>query len=328
MFDLLARLSCIAVLAAIGGCSAYPTTQQTTGLDTAMVIEKIRCQVGSAVRTTAIEYIRHFGDEYVYPGLTGKELAEEIASGKHDYGYYAPRLLHRDIKRNFAYYDQAKVGYDFTLDNKEQNTQSVGSDLTRRFLRRVDTLSLLGTNDLTRQVQRNFRVLDEFRMLGGDAFASACAPVLANLSVNIEYPIAGRLPFESLVNNFVVANELLHLQGDEKTPAIPRMADTIMFTTKISLNIDPAAAYNPVGTGLLPSTLGFKFDNVRTDYHKVIVAITVPQRTTIVDRAGNARAVVLPAREQVSQTLDEQRDRNVQNAIVKLGDAFSSGIPF
>ena len=328
MSIVVARLLCAALLAIVGGCSIYPTTEQTTGFDTGLIIQKIRCQMGWAVRTTAIEHIRQFGDMQVYPGLSGKQLAYEIENGVHPYGYYNRSLIHPAIRRNFAYYDQAKVGYDFSLDNKEQNKQSIGGDVTRRFVRRVDTLALFGENDLTRQVQRNFRIQDEFRQLGSDSFARQCKPILANLRVNIEFPITGRLPFENLVDSFIVANEQQHLQGDEKTPAIPKMADTIMFTTKTTLNVDPAAAYNPVGRGVLPSTLGFKFDNIRTDYHKVIVAIEVPQRKLFVDQAGTIRSITLSGREQVSRTLDEQRERNVQNAIVKIGDALSSGLPF
>ncbi|GJD92455.1 hypothetical protein BHAOGJBA_6009 [Methylobacterium hispanicum] len=322
-----ARVSCAALFVLAGGCSVYPTTDQSTGFDTSRIIQKIRCQMGRAVRATAIEHIRQFGDRMVYPGKTGKQLAAEIEGGR-PYDSYDRRLVIPEIRRNFTYYDTAKVGYDFSLDNKEQNKQSVGGVVTRRFLRRVDALGLFGENDLTRQVQRNFRILDEFRQLGSDAFAEECAPVLADLSINIEFPIAGRLPFENLVDSFVVANERQHLQGDEKTPAIPKMADTIMFTTKISLNVDPAAAYNPVGRGVLPSTLGFSFNNIRTDYHKVIVAIEVPQRKVLVDQAGIVRRLPLSDRDQVSRTLDEQRERNVQNAIVKIGDALSSGLPF
>lgn len=261
-----------------GACSIYPTTQDTTGLRTYDIVRHVRCETRYSVARfyTGVFKNEENIDSISYAGMTGREVLERLSSpATLRYWDIDWKKLHPRVKKVWKNYGDASVSYDFTLDNTEMNTQGAQLDITRGVFGQTSRLPFSLKDDKTRQVLRNFRVFDTFaELVQANRLGDYCKGVGG--PENWHYPMAGRKNIHDLVQNFLDLNQSGNLSGPADRPTAPTMADTVQFTTKVALNADPFLVLNPITRTFTPTGATFNLDNYRQDYHKVIIAISLP----------------------------------------------------
>lgn len=327
-------LSCIAAFAS--ACSVYPLPQDVSGVTTKSIVQKMRCEARDALRRAAIRHLRSLTDgKPVAWGLTGPALADDLESHPNNFLKLKIATLRGKAQDDFKYYANSQVAYDFTLRGLESNTQGLDVAADQLFLRRVNSVGFKAEGLRERDVSRSFILVDGFETLTTEVGDTYCNEVRG---IDLIYPMAGSAPLDDLVETYVYTNAFAEfgtkdskpvgIKGTDALPAVPQMADTIIFKTRLTGNIDPGVAFNPVGPGLFLSSIAFRNDNYREDNHKVIVTLTTAPVTTLKGRtlAG------LPLTRAPGQALrletgvgsiTFQRNKNYQDNIGRIGDGIS-----
>jgi hypothetical protein len=332
---------------AFGGCATYPLSQDTSGATTDEIVANVRCQARRAVRRAFRNAMETFGSHpvalIVQSGrkstYTGTDIIRKIDDGTLDYRDLRVDQFVGIAKYPMNYYATTQVAYEFTLDATEKNTQGVGIDLVRDFLRRADKIGINVSTDLTREISRTFTVQDSFLNLAAGISSSYCRD---EFKPNIIYPLTGNMPVTDLVDSYIKINQFNilsktkysaedyaknyepHLggsfQGTEGGPSTPQMADTITFTTKLISKSEPSIQYNPLGPGFSVAGLGFVNNNSREDKHKLIVTITTSEVDKDKNALGRGRDFI------INPTPDDRRFDAQQAVIAKREKDFQDSV--
>ena len=288
---------------------------------------------------------------------TGPQLADLFEQDPTKFEIIHVKDLEPYARTAFNYYEQSQIAYEFSLHLTESNIDDINIGLGRNFTTRKDNIALSATSTRTRDVKRVFNIVDTFGELAAVQDGSYCQ---RPKPANIVYPLVGRLPVEDLISSFINTNEFGHLgpsleniptiAGTKANPAVSQMGDTIIFTTKFEGVVNPtfmlpAAA----GMGFLPASAGFKTDDYREDVHQVdIVVSTSPDaaklgrlRAKLSPPNGfterlydvNPRTIALKPAFGIDKTdgrvlfalqaLQDQKSKNVQDAIIRIGNSLS-----
>ncbi|MCJ2142219.1 hypothetical protein [Methylobacterium sp. E-066] len=315
----------------IAGCAVYPLPQDSAGVKTKDIVANIRCQARRAVRRAAINTLESFKTDYVTARYRGFELARLLDSDDTNWDRFSKINLFTNKKARdlFSYYATSLVTYEFTLRMTEENKQGAGVDLARQFLRRVDRIGIGATEGRLRDNSRIFSLHDTFYNLATGINNDYCKE---NPGVDFVFPTRGHLPVEDLIDTYTYINEWATLDkannpnfmGTPKGPATRQMADTITFTTKLTVINNPTIAYNPVGYGFFASGVNFTNENSRQDLHKVIVTLTT---TDVPDGRGDFKsASPLPPdalRKSGEDAIVSVRSKNAQDDLSMIAQSIS-----
>ncbi|WP_375462512.1 hypothetical protein [uncultured Methylobacterium sp.] len=323
---------CLALLACcLSACSSYPLPQDVSGFDTAAIIANVRCEARDAVRDAVIANLKTF-KEPVYRDMTGPELAEALEYGRKPFSEIRIDDLKGKAYEPFKYYRNTQIAYDFSLKGDVSNTQGFDLALVRNFGLRKDTLGFKDSSERQRQVTRGFWAWDRFETVINIPNAYCDKAKI----VNLVYSITGSMPIYDLISNYISANNLEilakpkdagNVRGTEEAPAIPQMGDIISFRTKLVGNMTPTFNYNPIGSGLLVSSLALTNENYREDTHMVTVTVSTA-REAVIGRTRAGKAVkqqptdderLLTAR----ASIDSQRERRFRDAVIDIGEGIS-----
>lgn len=326
----------LAIAGLVGGCSVYPLPQDVTGYTTEDIVRNIRCEAQAGIHETVIDWLKSpmYGDKQVWRGLNGFQLAEALEGDVRIWNEIRIEDLHKSIRKDFAFYRNSQIAYEFTLTLEEQNMHNVGAGFAQGFLgqsRRVGALSLSATATRTRSNSRIFNVVDTFEELALKVDYRYC---LKPRVVDIVYPMKGKLPIKDLMASYVRINNFANLGGPgddlEKifgttaSPAVPQMGDTLTFTTKLQSSVNPSLAVAPpAGLGFLLTSAGLKADDYRSDIHKVIIVASTSPDIAKLDRL-DARSAPQLAPEYggpLSFNQETVRLRPIKNGVLTEGRA-------
>ena len=311
------------------GCANYPLPQDVAGPGTEAIVHNLRCEARAAVRHAALDELRtHLDGTTIYTvpkgrSYSGPELAAALEQGSVRFNI---KDLTGPIRTKFEYYSHTQIAFDFTLDGNESNTQGIQLGLTKGIATPIDTIALHGTSSRVRDVSRSFVTVDTFENLADKVTDQFCQDAFRY--VNIVYPIAGKLDVFDLVDNYIKLNSFDSLsnkdatskpQGTHTQPAIPIMADTIVFTTTLTANIDPTLNYSPLAKVFSLTSLGIQNDNARQDKHTVIATLITEPVDPKTKQAPNPDKV----REDAATAVQKQREKLVQDSIISIGSALS-----
>ncbi|GJD85002.1 hypothetical protein [Methylobacterium haplocladii] len=276
-----------------------------------------------------------YDDVPAYGTMTGAELTRRLytkdpATGKYFMYLYELdwKKLNPGIRRTLNFFSRTSFSYDFTLDNTEVNNHGAGLDFVGNSFGQQDKVPLTFKDEKTREVERNFRIFDNFEdFIKSEKFHKYCES-FQPYEPNWHYPIAGTTRIQELVKTFLDLNKSGNLTGSKEKPLIPTVADTVTFTTKVTANINPGIALNPVVSRLTPTFLQFTNENNRTDLHKVIILLSLePSKGGFVTARANQIARIGRASNNVdilaSQELNQQRDYSTQNSIIAIPRALN-----
>lgn len=350
-----------------GACAAPPLPQDVTGSVTKDIVANVRCEAREGLRQTALDWLRHsnHSNRRVWRGYTGTQLANLLASDPSRWRTIQINEMEPYTRKYFSFYANSQIAYAFLLDLEEGNNDDIGVGFSRSFINktasRLDKIGLSAASERQRMLKRSFNIVDTFSELAQLVPDSYCT---APKMVNLVYPMTGKLPIKDLISTYIHTNEFDHLGGagtdpksvfgTESQPAIPQMGDTITFSTKFSGGINPTYALgSPLGPGIQMVSASFSNTTYRKDRHEVgIVVSTSPDSAKLrpLDASvvgplafgrdaldANLRRTYLPpanrgqltdARLQYGiNTLAAQRQKNVDDAIIQLGNGLSRLAP-
>ena len=172
-------------------------------------------------------------------------------------------------------FENSAIAYDFTLDITETNNLDATIDLLKPFHKGSSSAALNLGIDRTRQSIRVFTVSDTFVGLLKDIREDYCN--IFDKAENQIYPIVGRIGIDEEVHIFIELSLFNHLGGAaDKSKGPPTMADTLVFTTKLSGSAAPKLVFSPVGSVAHVADASLDAAASRTDVHKVIVGLALP----------------------------------------------------
>jgi len=299
-----------------GACSIHPLPNDVTGVKTATIVRKIRCEAKEAILLAAYE-ILHRKHRH-------QEISNEDSLHKMD-----SRSLNRWESERLD--DLVKIGivYNFTLQGVETDGLMFNSDIIKPIKNGTETYSPSLGNSLKRDNTRTFTISDSFTKL------LALSPNHCNFNStgpNYEYPIAGRIGLDEMIQTFVrlsatgdvvpedssdasqksstTANDSSQTPPASATPKAPAnassdtlspagpptMVDTIIFTTTISAGLTPKVTFSPAGTGVQLMDASLAGTVSRVDTHEVVIGLALgssPANTGALSALLNAKTTAL-----------------------------------
>lgn len=274
-------LGTIASLSLLSACSTIPYQEDVTGVETTVIVRKLRCEAGQALNDLTVELLRNpqFGaneqtvllaDAVERGDVKGTSLADTRGAK------YLP-ILSEQQKQVFVAYTLSAVTFDFRFFIQENNLN--GGTLNAGFPFAPDQFSLALTTkaNLYRQTEKKFQVTNTFYSLHREFDEGFCDNIFAK-SGNITYPITGRVGIDRIFKEYIGVDSMRTIyKADSK------YSDTLTFTTTYGASAGPSLSLAQV-----PNT--FKFTGVsaalsaeRSDLHQVNLDIahgTLPTGAT------------------------------------------------
>ena len=270
---LLFMMSCVF----LGGCSLHPIPDDLSTENTFRIVNNIRCEVKDQVQLRLQELLDKSPDETVrrFPLASLNVFVREqgqagilriLASAD-------PTIAYKVLK-----YGSITIGYSFSFDITETNTNSANAGFRLPFTHTTFDLTAKGAANFTRQNVRTFAVSDLFL----DLIALDCSGYRKRRG-NFAYPIVGSIGVRNVIDTYldlgksgVTATEVAGIAGPFK--------DVITFTTEISGDISPTVTIAPVPNKFRLISAGGTFGAGRTDIHMLTIVIPFP---ALDDRPGS-----------------------------------------
>ena len=274
--------SCGLVSCFLGGCSIHPIPKDVTGYGTATIVRKIRCEARDAIRKVVLEILHKKGH---HPEI--QEITDD----------FSLRQVSLDSWQQTALADVLKIGivYDFQLTGDETDGLVFSGDIIWPLKNGMASLSPSFTNSTERKNVRAFTVSDSFASLwdlGRKKDQHHCQfGTFASTGPNYEYPIAGRIGLDEMVQTFV----RLSVSGDLVAPedpsnpdnkfsinpsGTPTLVDTLTFTTTVKAGLQPSVTLTPAAPQVQLMDTSLNGTVSRIDTHQVIIGMAVGQSTT------------------------------------------------
>jgi hypothetical protein len=255
---LLTKINAIHMIGAIGlscsliACAIHPLPENVTGVSTARLVHRIRCEARDAV-WAAIDQVK----------------------SRHS--------KHENEELNIL--EQTGVVYAFALSGDETNNYSATAIFTKALAHVVWTDNPNLSDVLDRKNVRSFTVIDNFQTLS-KINEEKCMRVRAP-GPNYQYPIVGTIGVAEMVHTFVklamhdlVQNNspesITDVDLNELATAPPTMVDTITFTTTIAAGVNPIILLTPVGLSSHLSQASVSVMLNRVDTHQVVIGLGLP----------------------------------------------------
>ena len=324
----------------VAGCAIHPLPEDVSGVPTGKIVQKIRCEARDGVRDKLIawlEYRAYLDDDRAGRDIKAGDRAAELKKHPDSLATFKTDGLTLRTAVYINYFAQSVISYNFTFDMTELNNIDASADVLKPFGKNSFASPLNAGIDRTRQNTRTFTISDPFgRLL---TLGKYCDDQTHD--PNYLYPITGKIGIAEMIDTFVdltlfgglsqkgggsssadaslgsnIANALAMAPSPkakkssegkpaEATTAGPlAMGDTISFTTKLSGSAIPKVVLAPVGTGLSLADASLTLSASRTDVHKVIVGISVPDGFV---PPGMGRSSLLAAVAAPSGTTAQQR---------------------
>jgi hypothetical protein len=298
-----AVICCLMAPLALGmfGCSTHPLPQDFSGVSTAEIVRKIRCEA--------------------------KEGLEDALAKAASQGDVPKKHVERIVS-------VTTIGFEFTFTMTENNSVAVseltfqrpsaGGDLFKlTFAGGIgpDPLAPDKDNKLSRRNIRTFRVVDKLE----DLHKAHCGRV-KETQPNLIYPITGSTGMAEVVRTYI---ELETFSDLTSSPApgkkeIITFSDQLDYTTTFSAGASVDLQF-PTAVGTLRLTkASLAGSALRTDLHSVMVALARdPSPTADPDVFQGARQMMVPmaarSRQAGSLPVEAIRDKDVRDGLAKRG---------
>jgi hypothetical protein len=240
-----------------------------TGVPTDTIVRKTRCEARAAIKKSLVDWLLAYQG-----GSPERRLGSEFKSGVRPLQSFSNRLFRGDVKAIVQKFETSAIAYDFTLDITEVNNLDASIDLLKPFRRETHSAALSLGLDRTRQSIRVFTISDTFLGLLTKIKDDYCS--IFDNNPDYIYPIVGNIGIAEEVHIFIELTLFNGLAGDPGKPkGPPTMADTLVFTTKLSGSAAPKLVFTPVGGIAHVADATLTADASRTDVHKVIVGLAL-----------------------------------------------------
>jgi hypothetical protein len=227
----------------LGACAIHPVPQDVTGVSTAHIVHRNRCE--------AKEALLHIQDW----------------------------LTHHDPA---AVDELKKIGVvlSYTLDMMESDSVAAGTNFEQLVTRGTFSFNPSAGDSLKRENRRTFTIADDYGTL---MKVKQCddQPIGPNYQYPIVGTIGINEAIRTFLT-MALHEDLAAMDDDsngktlESPGTAPAMVETLTFTTIVSAGVTPSVTLIPVGkaTQLTSASLGFAWS--RQDVHEVIVGLGMP----------------------------------------------------
>lgn len=268
---LLLMMSCVV----LGGCSLHPIPDDLSTENTFRIVNNIRCEVKDQVQLRLQELLNKSPDETVrkFPLANLNMLVREQGqAGILRYLASAdPTIAYKVLK-----YGSITIGYSFSFDVRETNTNSANAAFRLPFAHTVFDLTAKGSANFTRQGVRTFAFSDSFL----DLIALDCTEYRKRRG-NPAYPIVGSIGVRNVIDTYLdLGKSGVTSSGGIAGP----FKDVITFTTVVSGDITPTVTIAPVPHQFRLINASGTFGAGRTDVHTLTIVIPFP---SLDDRPGS-----------------------------------------
>jgi hypothetical protein len=271
-------IAACAAFSFFSACTIHPLPEDASGVPTTTIVRQIRCETREAIRTELIGWLR--SREHHIPRELGARYDSEQAAAAD----FRPALLNgpelakdREIAQWF--YDTG-IAYTFDFNISETNNLMSDVSLLKALTNSKLTLAIDPTANRKRSNERTFTVTDTFGNLLRKMTDQHCKGQL--VAENYIYPITGRIGVDKVVRDFIRLALFGDLSGtpdkpgsEPAPPAPPTMTEDLIFTTDISLQVNPMITFTPVSQALQLSSASITGLADRTDMHQVTIGLAV-----------------------------------------------------
>jgi hypothetical protein len=277
----------LALVCILAACSIHPLPDDVTGVSTANIVRKIRCEARDAVVRKALAYLQSEGyafDERQLRDLDFWALRDPKRS-----------RIRRPVADTLDYFSQTGIVFSFSLQMTESNSASLQADLIKPLTRGTFTLTPSVGDSVSRDNIRAFTVSDNFADLVKTLDDNYCD--FKQAGPNFQYPIVGRIGVDEMIDTFVQLTLFNGLGGPNASATKrgpPTMADTLTFTTTVSGGLSPKVAFTPVSNNFQVLDASLTASAMRVDHHQVIVGLGLPIGPQFARRDSTARSAPAP----------------------------------
>ena len=250
----------VALSFTLGACSIHPLPDDVTGLKTAQIVHRIRCEAAKAV----------------------VDAAENINNEPVDKPWRAAQKQTR-----LKILASTGIVLSFALTGEETDNVNMASATFTKPLNNGSFSFNPNVGDtLDRKNVRTFTVVDNFHDLAQtyEKYGKKSCETQAATGPNYQYPITGTIGVAEMINTFITLSvhaDLAKEQGEFDEPTLsmntaPTLVDTITFTTSLSAGVTPTWMFMPVGKALQLTNASIDLSTSRKDTHEVIVGLALP----------------------------------------------------
>lgn len=256
---------------ALGGCAIRPLPEQVTGVDTATIVKKTRCEARAAVVQGRVNWVQR---KY-------HDVVDEDTLLAYESTFDARTRYFLD------YFSRTGIIYSFALDGTESGGATFTANVVHPLARSITTLTPTVSDTLSRQNIRAFTISDNFAELLKPQVRKRCNELFPQLpGPNYQYPIVGRIGVDEIVHTFIeLTFNGLGAQEDPskgvKYPNSPSasapiaMVDTVNFTTTIGAGVTAKVVFSPPGVDWRLADATLPLSATRTDKHQVIIGLAL-----------------------------------------------------
>jgi hypothetical protein len=251
----------VALSGSFGACAIHPLPENVTGVKTAGIVHRIRCEARDAVDQAQRRLIQRL---------------EQVRSAR--------RREIIESRQNIL--RQIGIVFSFSLQGQEQDNLSTASATFAQPLSNGSfTFNPSVGDSVTRGNIRTFTVIESFssllKMSSDRCRSEPTGP-------NYQYPIVGTIGVAEMIDTFVnlalytgLGAEQLNIAEGAGSPNVeetapPAMVDTISFTTTLSAGVNPLWVLNPVGSATQLTGASINVGVQRMDVHQVIIGLALP----------------------------------------------------
>jgi hypothetical protein len=266
--------SCV-VFFGLGACAIHPLPHDVTGYTTPTLVRKIRCEAREAVVNAAVGIVHRRHQEIVDESSLNDAVQRKVPFTTWE-------------QENLAALSRIGIVYDFSLQGVETGGLSLSADIVKPLSNGTETYSPSLSDALKRDNTRAFTVSDSFKTLRDLNPEKHCKFRSSDLNSgpNYQYPIAGRIGIDEMIQTFVqlaVSGDLVDSQGttnvtsnDILSPAgPPTMVDTLIFTTTLNAGLNAEVMLSPAGTALQLTNASLMGSVGRVDTHMVTIGLAL-----------------------------------------------------
>jgi hypothetical protein len=293
----LSALSYGLLSSALGGCAIHPLPENVTGVRTAQIVHRNRCEA--------------------------REALSRIET-----------WLRANRPQAVATLQQIGVVLSYTLDITEQDGLSAMTSFEQLLTKGSFTFNPNASDMLKRENKRAFTIADNYKTLiqmqdcaGEPAGSNYQYPIVGTIGIaeTIRTFLTMAL-HEDL--NAVVDTNTAEDKFYSSLAGSPTLVETLTFTTTLSAGITPQVMLNPVGRGTQLTSGSLAFTWSRIDQHAVIVGLGLPNvpPPEVEVRGGTRNFVRFSSIPSASGGASRARTPLLIEASVPAGTTSSSGI--
>jgi hypothetical protein len=231
----------IMISCSLGACAIHPLPENVTGVKTAAIVHRIRCEARDAVADAASK-------------------------------------LHSQKKLQIL--ESIGIVYNFALNGSETEGLTASANFVKPLTNGMWSYNPSLGDSLMRQNVRSFTVVDNFQVLLRQMDAKKCEaePTGPNYQYPIVGTIGVAEMIHTFIK-LALHEDLSGEQSSDiniTANGPPTMVDSITFTTTLNGSVTPMVMLNPIGMAaqLTSASLGLSLS--RTDTHQVLIGLGLP----------------------------------------------------